>query len=107
MSPFIILDLPRDCSDADVRAAYHKMLRRYPPETCPDEFQQIQEAAGHLETERQRWACHLLYHNPEVQSPLETLQAFAGLPGRSRPPGLAAFKTLTRACAAAARKSTR
>lgn len=107
MSPFIILDLPRDCSDADVRAAYHRLLRENPPETCPEAFQKIQEAAGQLKDERRRWACHLLHHHPNGHSPLEALQDFARLPGRSTPPGFSAFKTLTRACASAARKSNR
>jgi curved DNA-binding protein CbpA len=105
MNPFLVLDVTPDCSDEDVRAAYHRLLREFPPEKFPSEFQQIHEAATALRTERDRWHCHLLHQPASVQSPLEALEAFARLPGRARPPGFPAFKSLLRACAGAARKT--
>ena len=106
INPFIVLNLPRDCSDEQVRAAYHGLLRKYPPEKCPDEFQLIQEAAAALKTERDRWRCHLLHTPEEALSPMQVLQSFSRLPGRQRPPGFPAFKSFLRACASATRNST-
>lgn len=105
MNPFIVLNLPRDCTDEEVRSAYHTLLRKYPPETFPTEFQQIQEAANALKTQRDRWHQHLFFLPKNAASPLETLDDYARLPRPKLPPGLPAFKTLLRACAAAARKT--
>lgn len=105
MNPFLVLGVTASCTDEEVRAAYHRLLREFPPEKFPIEFQQIHEAATALRTERKRWHCHLLHQPKETQSPLEALEAFARLPGRSRPSGFAAFKSLLRASASAARKT--
>lgn len=105
MNPFLVLNVTPDCSDEEVRTAYHRLLREYSPEKFPLEFQQIHEAATALQTERDRWRVHLLHQPERPQSPLEALEAFARLPGRSSPPGFAAFKSLLRASASAARKS--
>lgn len=106
MNPFIVLNLPPDCTDEQVRGAYHELLRKYPPESSPAEFQMIQEAATALKTARDRWRCHLFQLPSDSESPLEVLGRFSRLPGRSRPPGFPAFKSLLRACASAARQST-
>jgi len=105
MNPFLVLNLPPDCTDEQVRDAYHELLRRYPPESSPSEFQMIQEAAAALRTARDRWRCHLFHQPSEAVGPLEVLGRFSRLPGRSRPPGFPALKALLRACASAARQS--
>jgi len=105
MNPFIVLDLPPDCTDEQVRAAYHKLLRQYPPESFPVEFQMIQESATALKTARDRWRCHLFHLPSGTESPLEVLHQFCRLPGRARPPGFPAFKSLLRAGASAARQA--
>ncbi len=105
MNPFIVLDLPRNCTDDQVRSAYHTQLRKFPPEKFPDEFQMIQEASIALKTERDRWRCHLWYRSSAPLSPLAVLEEFSKLPGRAHPAGFPAFKSLLRASATAARKS--
>ena len=105
MNPFIVLNLPADCTDEQVRSAYHSLLRKYPPETSPAEFQMIQEAATALKSAGARWRCHLFHQPAEAESPLEVLRRFSRLPGRSCPPGFSAFKSLLRASASAARQS--
>ncbi len=105
MNPFIVLDVDPGCSDEEVRTAYHSLIRRYPPESFPDEFQLIQEAAAALKTERMRWHEFLFRRPPTEASPMECLEKFARLPGRQKPPGQPAFQSLLRACAASARKT--
>ena len=107
MNPFVVLNLPADCTDEQVRSAYHSLLRKYPPEAAPAEFQMIQEAASALKTARDRWRCHLFHQPAEPESPMEVLSRFSDLPGRSRPPGFPAFKALLRACASATRQSNK
>ena len=101
MNPFLVLDLPVDASDADVRAAYQRLLRKYPPEQRPEQFQQIQEAYGQLRTVRDRWRWRLLHLETDRIGPAAGLEEFARLPGRLRPPGAKPFRALLKSCAAA------
>ncbi len=105
MNPFLVLDVALDVSDDEVRAAYQRLVRRYPPERHPRQFQQIQEAYQMLRSERERWRWCLLNLPEETGragGPLEVLADFAALPGRMRPPGAAALRTLLRGCGSAA-----
>lgn len=98
MNPYLVLDLPLDAGDAGVRAAYQQLLRRYPPESRPEQFQLIQEAYEKLRTGRDRWRWRLLHLKDDVSGPLEGLEAFAKLPGRLRPPGASPFRDFLKAC---------
>ncbi len=102
MNPFLVLDVATGASDAEVRAAYQLLLRRFPPEQRPEQFQVIQEAYQALRTARDRWNWRLLHMKSEHTGPLEALEKFAHLPGRIRPPGAVALRGLLRACGAAA-----
>jgi hypothetical protein len=102
MNPFLVLDVPLDVSDDGVRTAYQALLRRYPPERCPERFQQIHEAYQKLRTARDRWHWCLLHLDNGHDGPLEALEKFARLPGRMRPPGAPALRAFMRGCAAAA-----
>jgi len=104
MNPFVILDVPLDVTDEGVRAAYQALLRRYPPEHRPAQFQQIQEAYQDLRTERDRWRWRLFHLGGGCEGPLEALEQFARLPGRMKPPGAPAFRQLLRGCASAAQR---
>jgi len=95
MNPFAVLNLSITCSDADVRARYQTLIKRYPPETQPEAFQLIHEAYTKLRTEHDRWRWLFFNQDPQVgDTPLQVLQTFARLPGRSRPPGHDAFRQL-------------
>jgi hypothetical protein len=45
-SAYEILKIPRDASPEDVRAAYVKLVRRYPPERFPERFSAFRGAYG-------------------------------------------------------------
>ncbi len=49
--PFVTLGLPDNATDADVRQAYLRMIRRFPPERSPKAFQAISEAYEAAKTE--------------------------------------------------------
>ena len=104
MNPFLVLDVPTTASDEEVRAAYQRLLRRFPPEHRPEQFQLIQEAYQSLRTERDRWRWRLLNLSNSHDGPLEMVAAFASLPGRAQPPGAPAFRAFLRGCAAAAKR---
>ncbi len=102
MNPFLVLDVPVDTTDEQVRAAYQNLLRRFPPEHKPSEFQIIQEAyqATRTAPDRLRWQ---LFHVPDERiGPMEAMEKFAHLPGKMKPPGAAPFRTFLRGCANAA-----
>lgn len=44
MYPNKILEIPEDASQEEVRSAYMRKLREYPPEKLPLKFNQLQEA---------------------------------------------------------------
>lgn len=52
--PYLLLGLDEDVTDAEVTAAYHNALRRFPPEQAPDTFARISEAYESIRTEEDR-----------------------------------------------------
>jgi len=99
MNPFLVLDVSVDATDEQVRSAYQILLRRYPPEHRPHEFQIIQEAYQATRTAADRLQWRLFHVQSGRTGPLETLENFAHLPGKLKPPGAAAFRSFLRGCA--------
>jgi hypothetical protein len=102
MNPFLVLNLNLGCTDDQVRAAYHQLLRQHTPEQDPTGFQMLQEAYAQIRTERDRWRWFLLNTDSQAEGPIDALEKFSRIPGRSRPPGADLFKNLLSAAAAAA-----
>ncbi len=42
--PFLVLGLPRDAGEAEVRARYLELVKQFPPEREPDKFREIRSA---------------------------------------------------------------
>lgn len=42
--PFLILGLPRDSGEAEVRARYLELVKQFPPERDPEKFREIRQA---------------------------------------------------------------
>lgn len=53
-TPFEILDIPEDSEDTAVKKAYLQMVRRYPPEHCPADFQRIRASYELIRTQKDR-----------------------------------------------------
>jgi len=79
--PYILLGIKEKVTDEDVQTAYHRCLRQYPPEECPQEFAAISEAYEHIRTERDRIIRNLFGDTP-LASELATL---TGNSGAARP----------------------
>jgi len=106
MNPYLVLDLPPEAGDGEVRSAYQRLLRKYPPEHRPEQFQKIQEAYSLLRTSRDRHRWNLLHLKDRRTGPIEALEEFARLPAKMRPPGAKPFLALLKSCAAAADRDT-
>ncbi len=61
ITPYEILEVAEDAGDAQVKKAYLGMVRRYPPERFPDDFQRIYRAYELIKTEDDRLAYRLFH----------------------------------------------
>jgi DnaJ-class molecular chaperone len=50
----LILGLPDDATDAEIRSRYLELVKKYPPEKAPVRFQQITEAYEAVRTQHKR-----------------------------------------------------
>lgn len=75
--PRIVLGVAEDASDEQIRAAYLRKLKEFPPDRSPAEFEQVRDAYELLRDRRQRFRYFLCSVDP--LAPLDSL-----LPGSSR-----------------------
>jgi curved DNA-binding protein CbpA len=69
--PRVVLAVGEGASDDEIRAAYLRKLKEFPPDRCPTEFEQVRDAYELLRDRRQRFR-HLLF-SVDPAAPLETL----------------------------------
>ena len=69
--PQNILGVSDDADPEEIRAAYLKKIKDYPPERCPEEFERIRDAYKILSDPRRRSLIILQSADPEA--PLVTL----------------------------------
>ena len=69
--PRIVLGVGQDATDEQIRAAYLRQLKQFPPDRCPAEFEQIRDAYELLRDRRQRFR-HLLF-SVDPLAPLDTI----------------------------------
>ncbi len=55
------LEVGEDASDTAIKKAYLGMVRRYPPERCPDDFQRIYRAYELIKTVEDRLSYRLFH----------------------------------------------
>ena len=60
MSPYQILNLTPDATDAEIRKAYLNLVRRYTPTRSPERFSQIAKAYAKIDTPEKRLDYQLL-----------------------------------------------
>jgi curved DNA-binding protein CbpA len=69
--PRIVLGVGQDATDEQIRAAYLRKLKEFPPDRSPAEFEQIRDAYELLRDRRQRFR-HLLF-SVDPLAPLDTI----------------------------------
>ena len=60
LDPRIVLGVGQDATDEQIRVAYLRKLKEFPPDRSPAEFEQIRDAYELLRDRRQRFR-HLLF----------------------------------------------
>ncbi len=65
-NPQNILGVPENADTAEIRTAYLKKIKEYPPEKCPAEFERVRDAYTVLSDPRRRMRIMLLAVNPEA-----------------------------------------
>lgn len=60
-TPYEILEVTEDADDSLIKKAYLGMVRRYPPERFPDDFQRIYRAYELIKTEQDRLSYRLFH----------------------------------------------
>ncbi len=79
---FEILQVEPERDDATIRKSYLAMVRKYPPERFPDEFQRIRAAYESIKTETDRLKTSLFdYSMPTMDDFIDAIQG-DGSPGR-------------------------
>jgi curved DNA-binding protein CbpA len=83
ISPYSILGVSEQATDADIKQAYLQRVKDCPPDRDPARFREIQEAFEAIKDEDCRLR-HALFHVPRVDFDALLAQAF-GQPGAGGP----------------------
>ena len=73
MSPFELLNVKPTSPDGEVKAAYLRMVRKYPPETHPAQFRLLSDAYSRIATEDKRLDCALFSQHSPLRSAMDIL----------------------------------
>ena len=80
MDPIEVLGISQTATDEEIRAAYLRRVREYPPDRAPEQFEKIREAYETLRDPRRRVRHRLFSVDPGA--PLVSLFADDGRPRR-------------------------
>lgn len=69
--PRLVLGVPPEAGDEDIRAAYLRKVKEYPPDRAPQEFEKVRDAYEALRDPRRRTRQLLLSVDPK--QPLASL----------------------------------
>ena len=81
-NPFSVLKVAETAADEDIRQAYLRQVRKYPPELAPERFQEIRAAFETIKTRRDRLHYQLFHSEPPGIEALLTPWLQAGETGR-------------------------
>lgn len=82
LNPYKILDIPRDASDAEIKRAYFKKIREFPPEKEPEKFKEIRAAYEQIKSTTSRAEADLFIVREVEIKPLPRRAFYARPPGR-------------------------
>jgi len=71
MNPYDILNVSYEATDNEIRKAYLELVRKFPPDTKPEQFKKIRESYSLIENETARLKYYLFNRNTYGSSPME------------------------------------
>ncbi len=74
--PLVVLGVRADAGDEEIRSAYLRKVKQFPPDRNPSEFEQVRDAYDMLRDRRRR-VQHFLF-SMDPGAPLESLLGDAG-----------------------------
>ncbi len=89
--PFVILGIPENADDAEIRAAYLAAVQACPPERDAERFSAVRGAYERIKTHKARLALELF--DTALPTPVDILER-AHPSGRPQRPSLASFQAL-------------
>lgn len=77
LKSFLVLDLPMDASDQDIRKKYLELVKKFTPEKYPSQFQKITTAYESVKDQRSRVKSRLFsaFRDLEFETTLKELAA--------------------------------
>ena len=67
--PYAVLGIPRRADEGEIKRAYFRLVREYPPERVPEKFQEIRSAYEQLRTSESRAQTDLFLLQPPPDLP--------------------------------------
>jgi curved DNA-binding protein CbpA len=98
MNPFLILRLPPDAGDAEIRRAYLEGIREFPPERDADRFQAISQAYEQIRDESKRLEYRLFDRTAPGITLGEVVEKYCVATSPPKPLEFEAMKTFLRSC---------
>ena len=82
-TPYEILGISEDCNDKIVKQGYLLMVKQFPPERFPEDFQRIRHAYEKIKTEKDRASLELF--DTTLPEPEELIQELTKISAKNRP----------------------
>ncbi len=97
-NPFDVLGVTPGATDEDVRRAYLRLVRKYPPDSAPERFAEIGEANEKIKTEKARLEFDLFSKEPGIEHPFDALVEDLRSAGKRKPPEYTSMMRFLREC---------
>ena len=82
-TPYEILGLSEGCNDETVKRGYLVMVKQFPPERFPEDFQRIRHAYEKIKTEKDRTTLELF--DTTLPEPEELIRELTKVSAKNRP----------------------
>jgi curved DNA-binding protein CbpA len=98
MNPYLVLGVPREADDQQIRRAYLEAIKVATPESHPDRFKDLTAAYDKIKDETSRYRYELFHTDSPGDSPLDVFVRHARLNTKWQPLPYEAMKEYLREC---------
>ena len=98
MNPYLILGVPPEATDDQIRKAYLAAIKEATPETHPERFQVVSQAYEAIKDESRRLRFYLFNTEPAGESPLDAFLTYLRAHPKFKPMPFELMKEFLRSC---------